>query len=251
MLSKRATWLTRCSRVVLTSAIALAIGGLIFPAPIFAQPALKPAPANSTVTVDLNQIGEHLKDLPTVFTVGVPDQERDLVFLKGADGFFYSDARNPGLTGFVSLEEAAQATKGTFTVDEAAGTFSGFLDVSQSPDKVSSMAISGEIDPVNQMMRIHMTDKAGGISEFTIAIPDLGLDNGADKFIVVISLGLSALALAALILAGCAGILYLCLSACEVACPPDWGASVTTTFCGIGSCECSCIRPPIGPPECV
>jgi hypothetical protein len=251
MMANRASGLTRYSHLVLTCAVALAIGGLIFPAPIFAQPALKPAPASSNVTVDLSQVGEQLKELPTVFTVGVPDQDRDLVFLKGADGFFYSDARNPSLTGFVSLEEAAQAMKGSFTVDEAAGTFTGVLDLSQSLDKASSMAISGEIDPVSQTMRIHLADKAGATSVFTIGIPELGLSDGADKFVIIVSLGLSAAALAALILAGCAGIYLLCLNQCELSCPADFDAGVSATFCGAGSCECICIRPPIGTPECV
>ena len=230
--------------------LALAIFGLIFPASVFAQPSLA-APDTSARTLKIDQQSFGEIDGPPLFRVQVPNSDREFLFLKADDGYFFSDANDPSIFGFFNEKDFEGEAEMTF--QPGAGSAHGYVP---TRDAEGNMVKTGFRVVEEADGRLNVTFDTGdfqsgfkdGAPHFIIDSPALGLSPDLAKGIVV------TIVILIVVLGGCAALLAACRNACIGACE-DIGATylnVRTTLCGLLQCTCECEeRVPEVNPACI
>lgn len=250
------------SELSISSLFALAIGGLVFPVNLFAQPSrvldLGELEARGHFQIDILEMATG-DEMPTRFRVDNGAGNR-VIFEYRDGGYTWRDESRPDLNGFQRLPslnkalswKAASGADGLMRARVPLADL-GYANADSAPfdtklgfeRSAPAADVLGVYNDEQRAFELAMVTPDQQLVDFTVSfagLPDevrLGdsSERPGSKFVITIT-WVTVLIIIGLATIGCAAIMGLCFWACNASCP-NGVKRVISAVCGVG-CTCDC-----------
>ncbi len=238
---------------------ALAVGGLVFPVNLFAQPSraldLGSLEASAHYQIDILEMAAD-DQMPTRFRVDNGAGSR-VIFEYRDGGYTWRDENQPKINGFQRLPSLSKALSWKPAID-ADGLMRARVPLADLGAPVAEMPFDGKLgserpvadllgayDQERETVELAMVTPDQQLVDFSISFAglpnDVLLGDGSavsgGKLVITIT-WVTVLVIFGVAALGCAGITSLCFWSCNWTCP-NGVQRVISAVCGVG-CTCEC-----------